>query len=136
MKANSQILLKFALSFILLINLTSCSRKNFEKEIILKPVPLTVSWAGNEASLLRDYADKLKKIDIDKTLSQINNKAEKKKFKYRIVDLKIAYNKCVDKLQEIEKVHPKDTSKKVRELKQDMIELNAIWQYIIANYKI
>jgi hypothetical protein len=28
--------------------------KNFEKEIRLKPVPLTVSFAGNEASVLRD----------------------------------------------------------------------------------
>jgi hypothetical protein len=129
-------LLKFVLSFIFLINLTSCSMKNFEKEIRLKPVPLTVSFAGNEASVLREYAEKINKIEVDKILSQLKNKAEKEKFKYRIVDLKNAYNKSVDKLQEIEKLHTKDTNKKIRELKEDMAELDAIWKYIIANYQI
>jgi predicted nucleotide-binding protein (sugar kinase/HSP70/actin superfamily) len=85
---------------------------------------------------MRPVCCEINKIEVDKILSQLKNKAEKEKFKYRIVDLKNAYNKSVEKLQEIEKLHPKDTNKKIRELKEDMAELDAIWKYIIANYQI
>jgi hypothetical protein len=136
MKQNNQMMIKFLLLVILLTNLISCSRKNFEKEIVLKPVPLTVSLAVDEANELRDFAEKLNKIDIDKVLTQLKQKNEKEKFKYRIVDLKIAYNKCVDKLQEVENAHPKGKIKKIRELKECMVELDAVWKYIIVNYKI
>ena len=129
-------LLHFSKSLILLITLTSCSMKNFEKKILITSVPNIVLFTEHEAVLLRDYADKINKIDIDKILSEINNKTEKEKFKYRIVDLKTTYNKCVNKLQKVEGSLPKDRNKRNRELKEYMDELDAIWKYIIANYKI
>ena len=110
--------------------------KNFEKKILITSVPNIVLFTEHEAVLLRDYADKINKIDIDKILSEINNKTEKEKFKYRIVDLKTTYNKCVNKLQKVEGSLPKDRNKRNRELKEYMDELDAIWKYIIANYKI
>ncbi|MBC7537357.1 MAG: hypothetical protein H7281_00945 [Bacteriovorax sp.] len=136
MKQSKPLVIKFLLPVILFTNLISCSRKDFEKEIVLKPVPLTVSLAVDEANELRDFAEKLNKIDIDKVLNQLKQKTEKEKFKYRIVDLKIAYNKCVDKLQEVENAHPKVKMKKIRGLKECMVELDAVWKYIIVNYKI
>ncbi|MDD4975185.1 MAG: hypothetical protein PHY93_12580 [Bacteriovorax sp.] len=44
---------------------------------MLKPVPLTISLASNKARELRDYAEKINKIEIDKVLSQLKNKSEK-----------------------------------------------------------
>lgn len=119
----------------MLIALFSCTNKNFEKKLALKTVPSTVVSAVHEANQLRDYAVKLNQIDLDENLTLLKNKAEKEKFKYRIVEFKIAYNKCIDKLVEIESPHPKDKDKKIRELQEDMIELDAIWKYITANYK-
>lgn len=126
---------------IIVVTFSSCAKKNFEKKIELKPVPETVTSSVNEAKTLREYSEKLKAIDDEKILSQIKEKAEKEKYKYRILDFKIAYNKCVTKLHEVERksvesTQDKEKLKKTGELKECMNELEAIWQYIIVNYKI
>ena len=102
----------------------------------LKSLPTNITIVIDEANQLREYAAKLNQIDIDKELLQIKNKKEKEKFKYRILEFKITYNKCVDKIQEIEKMKQKGNSKEARELDQGLSELSTIWQYIITTYKI
>lgn len=127
---------KYLLPFIILISLFSCTHKDFEKKLVLKPLPSQVYLVVDESNKLKDYASKLSQIDLDQNLSKLKNKTEKEKFKYRITEFKIAYNKCVDKITEIEGQKAKDKTKQMRELKEDMMELDTIWQYIIANYQI
>ncbi len=129
-------IVKYIMPFIILISLLSCTNKDFEKRLIVKSLPVNVSSVTNEANVLRGYAAKLNQIDIDKNLSKLKQKVDKEKFKYRILEFKIAYNKCVDKVVEIEAPNSKDKMKKIGQLKEDMLELDAIWQYIVANYEI
>lgn len=126
--------MRYILSFIILLVLISCSRADFAQKINLKSVHTPASIKVEEEAKLRDYATKINTIDIDKTLAQLQSKKEKKEFKYRIAELKTAYNKCVDKLDEADKTSFKD--KKIRELKECMFQFAAIWNYILSNYKL
>ncbi|MDO9181836.1 MAG: hypothetical protein Q7U04_05480 [Bacteriovorax sp.] len=105
------------------------------EKIALKQVPIVV-YAAEEASELREYASKFESIDVAKILLKLKSKAEKEKFKYRILDFKIAYNKCADIVIELESFKTKDKLKKKRELKELLAELDAIWKYLIVNYKL
>jgi len=127
--------IKYLFAIFLLVSFFSCSKKSFTDKVDLKPVPSAVV-AINEASQLRDYAVKLNSINIDEITSRMDKKAEKEKFKYRILDFKIAYNKSVDLLIELEDVKTKDKAKKQRDLQQKLDELGTIWQYIITTYQI
>lgn len=120
---------------ILLVAFSSCSKKSFTNKIDLKPVP-SVTVAVNEASQLRNYAEKLNSINIEEIISRMNKKAEKEQFKFRILDFKTAYNKSVDLLKDVENIQTKDKAKKMRELQEKMSELSAIWAYLITNYQI
>lgn len=127
---------KYACLFGAVIILFSCTNKHFEKKMVLKSLPAVVRQNHYEANKLKDYAEKLNQIDLDEELALLKDKTEKEKFKYRIVEFKIAYNKCVDKIEEIESGKAKNKFKAKRQLKQSMVELDAIWQYIITNYRI
>lgn len=120
---------------ILLIFFVSCT-ENFEEKINLRPLPVTISTAVDEAMTLREYAEKLNAIDVEKQTALLKTKKEKEEFKFKIAELKGAYNKCVDKLQDIEVKHPKDQSKKMRELKEYLVELDAIWKYTLTHYNL
>lgn len=123
-------------SFFVLVILISCSKKTFDTPLNLKALPVSSSTAINETRALRDYAEKLNKIDTEKIISQLENQKEREQFKHRIIDLKVSYNKCVDKLNDVEKAAANDKAEKLRELKENMAELDAIWKYLIVNYKI
>lgn len=130
-------ILKYFLTFIFLISLSSCnSKKQFENEMVLKPIPSNITIALVEANQLRDYKVKLESLDINKTLSQLKNDSEKNKFKSQIINLRIAFNQSVEKLQVFEEIPPKDKTEKYNELKNSIVKLDTVWKYIVFNFKI
>lgn len=117
--------------------MTSCfSKKSFEKEMVLKPLPSKIVLGRAEANQLSDYKIKLQSLDVDKILSQLKNNSEKDNFKDQIINLRNAYNKSVEKLQILEKAQGKNKELKYNQLKDSIIELNTIWKYIIVNFRI
>jgi anion-transporting ArsA/GET3 family ATPase len=130
-------ILKFFLPFLFLMALTSCtSKKNFEKEIVLMPIPSNITKALDEANQLRDYKVKLESLDVNKVLSRLKHDYEKDKFKSQMIDLRIAFNQSIEKLQNYESVQPKDKITKYNELKNAITELDTIWKYTVFNFKI
>ena len=53
-----------------------------------------------------------------------------------MIDFRIIYNKCVDKMNEFGNANENDKVNKMAELKELKYELDAIWLYIVNNYKI
>ena len=78
----------------------------------------------------------VKQIDFKKTLTLFKSDSEKDDFKKRLIDFRIAYNKCVDKMNEFGNANDNEKIVKLTELKELKYELDAIWLYILNNYKI
>ena len=53
-----------------------------------------------------------------------------------MIDLKIAYDQCLDKVNEVENASDKDKSLKMAELNQLKDELDTVWMYIVHNFRI
>jgi hypothetical protein len=137
MKEDKKMMLKYLVLFVFLFSCCSCAKKkSFEREIVLKSLPSKISYSTESAKELSDYANNIRNVDVDKVLSQIKIKNEQDKFKNQMIILRTAYNKCVDKIAEIEKAYPKDKEIKMKELKEQLYELDAIWKFIIRNYNI
>ena len=127
---------EYVIIFFISMIFTSCNRENFEQKIILKSIPDNVVIARVEAGELREYRNKLNSIDVEKILLQLKEKTSKEEFKYRLVDMKIAYNKSVESLQDVEHASPNDIVEKKRKLKESLVQLDSIWKYVYVKYKI
>ncbi len=127
--------IKLILFILISAILFSCSKRNFTHKIELKSVPITLS-AENESRRLIEYYTKFNTIEIDSILNRLKSKREKKEFNYRILEFKIVFNKCIDSLIDIKNADSAIRLKKLRELKEKMNELEALWKYIIVNYRI
>jgi hypothetical protein len=129
--------LKYALSIIFLLSFFSCSNKtSLKDEMVLKTLPSSITSSQEISNDLAGYASSIKQIDYDKTLSRFESNAEKDEFKKQMLDLRDDYNKCVDKLKEVEHANEKDKIKKMTELRDLKDELDTVWKYVIKNYRI
>ena len=122
---------------IFLIFFISCSgKKSFKNEMILKILPINIIASTDLGVGLSNYAKSINQINYSKTLSSFKSDAEKNDFKKRMIDFRIVYNKCVDKINDFGNANESDKNNIMIELKELKYELDAIWLYIVHNYKI
>lgn len=116
----------------------SCTNKtNFKDEMILKSLPSNISSSDEVVGItLKNYATSIKKIDYEKILSSLKNDVERNEFKKNMIDLREAFDKCVDKFKDSQNAKESEKEKIMTELSELKNELDTVWQYIIRNYKI
>ena len=129
--------LKNIFPIFLMILFVSCSAKtSFKDEMILKDLPTNTIASTDIGLSLNNYAKSINQINYNKTLSLLKTDVKKDDFRKRMIDFRIIYNKCVDKMNEFGNANENDKVNKMAELKELKYELDAIWLYIVNNYKI
>lgn len=97
----------------------SCSPNNeVEEQVVIKPLPEKVTFAARENSQLQSYADTINLMDIKGVERRLNSKNKKDDFTRQMVMLRKNYNRCVDKITEIEKTKDQNQLKSDDSLKK------------------